>query len=193
MRVSAINIGTLFGGNKAGTVAKREAKKQELLEAIKPLQRGVAASPEDKAKVDSLCKELERANPNKSSLASPLVNGKWELVYTTSDSILGSKKPALLRPSGRIYQFIDAANLKARNQETFPFFNSVTAELTPTSKSAVDVQFKTFKLLGLVPITAPPTARGALDVTYVDEEMRISRGDKGNLFVLLQRDPKGKP
>ncbi len=36
-----------------------------------------------------------------------------------------------------------------------------------------------FKLLGLVPINAPESARGKLDITYVDEDLRISRGDKG--------------
>lgn len=29
-------------------------------------------------------------------------------------------------------------------------------------------------------------------MTYVDEEIRISRGDKGNLFVLLQEDNKAR-
>jgi PAP_fibrillin len=74
----------------------------------------------------------------------------------------------------------------ARNNESFPFFNSVTARLTPTSASRVDVQFLYFKLLNLIPIQAPPTARGWLDTTYVDKDLRISRGDKGNLFVLVQ-------
>ncbi len=36
-----------------------------------------------------------------------------------------------------------------------------------------------FKLLGLVAINAPENARGKLDITYVDEDLRISRGDKG--------------
>ena len=36
-----------------------------------------------------------------------------------------------------------------------------------------------FKLLGLVPVNAPESARGKLDITYVDEDLRISRGDKG--------------
>lgn len=38
------------------------------------------------------------------SLASPLINGRWELLYTTSESILGKSKPANLQPSGPIYQ-----------------------------------------------------------------------------------------
>lgn len=53
------------------------------------------------------------------------------------------------------------------------------------SQNKVAVQFKVFKIFGLLPINAPPSARGELAVTYLDEEMRISRGDKGNLFVLL--------
>ena len=36
-----------------------------------------------------------------------------------------------------------------------------------------------FKLLGLVPVNAPPSAKGKLDITYVDEDLRISRGDRG--------------
>ena len=60
----------------------------------------------------------------------------------------------------------------------------VKAELTPETKSRVGVQFKQFKLLGLIPITAPESARGKLDTTYLDDELRVSRGDRGNLFVL---------
>ena len=96
------------------------------------------------------------------------------------------------RRAGPIFQTIDAERLRAKNQETWPFFSSVTAALTPTSKSAAKVQFKTFRLLGFVPVTAPDAARGALDTTYVDDELRVSRGDKGNLFVLRQADPAAR-
>ncbi len=34
--------------------------------------------------------------------------GKWELIYTTSGSILGTSRPPFLRPIGPIYQFIGA-------------------------------------------------------------------------------------
>lgn len=213
-----------FGNNQS----KRQQKKQELLQYIKPLQRGLKATDEDAATIERLCRELERINPNKASLSSPLINGRWELQYTTSDSILGRSKPPFLRPIGPIFQYIDASALTARNQETAPLFNQararclvstqhmllqVTAELTPMSRSQVKVQFKEFKLLGLLTIQAPPSARGTLDTTYLDEDLRISRGDKGafdvlhddaisthirrsftgNLFVLTMDDPSAKP
>ena len=56
----------------------------------------------------------------------------------------------------------------------------------------VKVQFKTFRILGLIPVQAPESARGELEFTYLDENMRICRGDKGNLFVLLMSDRKAR-
>ena len=75
--------------------------------------------------MEQLASELERLNPNKNALASPLINAKWRLLYTTSASILGSNKPPFLRPQGPIYQTIDAISLIAKNEESWPFFNQV--------------------------------------------------------------------
>lgn len=61
------------------------------------------------------------------------------------------------------------------------------AALTPTSASAVDVQFLEFAV-GPIKIKAPESAKGALDTTFLDEEIRVSRGDKGNLFVLVKSE-----
>ncbi len=52
----------------------------QLLDGISGLQRGVAATDEDKQRVDALAKALEAVNPNRKALASPLINGKWELL-----------------------------------------------------------------------------------------------------------------
>lgn len=83
---------------------------------------------------------------------------------------------------------IDAVNLKAENSETvdyglFKVDRKVTADLTPMSKSKVAVQFKQFSI-GPLKFNAPSSFKGELDVTYVDANVRLSRGDKGNIFVL---------
>lgn len=166
-----------------------EAAKAELLCAIEGTDRGLRASDETKAKIDALATKLERLNPNPKSLKASCLNGEWELVYTTSASILGTNKPALFRPRGPIYQTIDTESLRAKNRETAPFYNAVEADLTPTSVRSVNVSFRKFLLGGgIVKVNAPERARGALDITFVDDDVRVSRGDKGNLFVLVMHD-----
>ncbi|XP_027773997.1 uncharacterized protein LOC107023427 isoform X3 [Solanum pennellii] len=68
-----------------------ESLKQELLEAIAPLDRGAEATPEDQKLIDQIASKLEVANKVKEPLKSSLLNGKWELLYTTSQSILQTK------------------------------------------------------------------------------------------------------
>ncbi|KAG6588812.1 putative plastid-lipid-associated protein 4, chloroplastic, partial [Cucurbita argyrosperma subsp. sororia] len=164
------------------------ALKEELLEAIAPLDRGAEATPEDQEMVDQISRKLEAVNPTKEPLKSDLLNGKWELIYTTSTSILQTERPKLLR-SRTNYQGINVDTLRAQNMESWPFFNQVTANLKPLNTTKVAVQFDTFKILGLIPVKAPGRARGELEITYLDEELRISRGDKGNLFILKMIDP----
>ncbi|KAI8532173.1 hypothetical protein RHMOL_Rhmol11G0192800 [Rhododendron molle] len=129
--------------------------KEELLEAIAPLDRGADATPEDQQRIDQIARKLEAVNPTKEPLKSDLLDGKWELIYTTSTSILQTQ---------------------------------VTADLTPLNARKVAVKFDFFKIAGLIPIKAPDRARGTLDITYLDEELRVSRGDKGNLFILKMID-----
>ncbi|XP_022762243.1 probable plastid-lipid-associated protein 4, chloroplastic isoform X1 [Durio zibethinus] len=162
--------------------------KEELLVAIAPLDRGADATPEDQQRVDQLARKLEAVNPIKGPLKSDLLNGKWELIYTTSESILQTQRPKFLRSTTN-YQAINVDTLRAQNMESWPFFNQVTADLTPLNAKKVAVKFDTFKIGGLIPIKAPGRARGELEITYLDEELRISRGDKGNLFILKMVDP----
>ncbi|KAL0335197.1 UNVERIFIED_CONTAM: putative plastid-lipid-associated protein 4, chloroplastic [Sesamum radiatum] len=206
-----VSFFTSFLGNNKTKSA--EAIKEELLEAIAPLDRGAEATPEDQQKIDQIARKLEAVSPTKEPLKSDLLNGKWELVYTTSQSILQTQRPKFLR-SRRNFQAINVDTLRAQNMESWPFFNQapilvticrkvkslcpsltnltplqVTANLTPLNSKKVAVQFDVFKIGGLIPIKAPGRARGELEITYLDEELRVSRGDKGNLFILTMVDP----
>ncbi|KAG8364084.1 hypothetical protein BUALT_Bualt19G0089500 [Buddleja alternifolia] len=196
---------SFFSGLLSNNKTKNaEVIKEELLEAIAPLDRGAEASPEDQQTIDQIARKLEAVNPTKEPLKSNLLNGKWELIYTTSQSILQTSRPKLLR-SRTNYQAINADTLRAQNMESGPFFNQVppiqtddsvpppeamvTADLTPLNAKKVAVKFDFFKLGGLIPVKAPDRARGELEITYLDEELRVSRGDKGNLFILKMVDP----
>eukprot|EP00261_Vitis_vinifera_P037932 XP_019079175.1 PREDICTED: probable plastid-lipid-associated protein 4, chloroplastic isoform X1 [Vitis vinifera] len=131
---------------KKGKDAK--ALKEELLDAIAPLDRGADATLEDQQRVDQIASELEAVNSIKEPLKSDLLNGKWELIYTTSQSILQTQRPKFLRSIAN-YQAINVDTLRAQNMESFPFFNQVTADLTPLTAKKVAVKFDSFKILGL--------------------------------------------
>lgn len=102
--------------------------------------------------LDQIVQKLEAANPTKEPLKSPFLDGKWELIYTTSQSILQTKvsqtrgssfdnfsylinglltkcislqRPKFLR-SRVNYQAINVDTLRAQNMESFPTFNQVS-------------------------------------------------------------------
>lgn len=175
--------------------------KLQILLLARDLERGAigldangTVTDDKHLKLAALVEELERSNPTPWPLNSPLLSCRWQLCYTTSQSILGVGKR--MRPEGPIYQSIDVPTLSARNDETARIQLSrrwrrlgvrlrrfVEADLVPMSASKVTVKFKRFGL-GPFRFRAPASAVGELDTTYLDEEFRISRGDKGNLFVL---------
>ena len=168
--------------------APTSALKSQILDLSRSVNRGLTETPKDKAQMEKLFKQLEAKSPTKSPLNQPsLADGVWSLEYTTSDSILGRGGYDRIGP---ILQLIDTKNLKAENSETIGFFGfkiprKVTAELTPMTKSKVAVLFKVFSI-GPIKFNAPSTFTGELDITYVDEDLRLSRGDKGNIFVLTR-------
>ncbi|XP_059648146.1 probable plastid-lipid-associated protein 4, chloroplastic isoform X2 [Cornus florida] len=126
-----------------------ESLKEELFEAIAPLDRGAEATTEDQERVDQIARKLEAMNKTKEPLKSNLLNGKWELLYTTSTSILQTQRPKFFRANGKIYQAINLDTLRAQNMETWPFFNQATANLVPLNARRVAVKFDAFKIAGV--------------------------------------------
>lgn len=99
------------------------------------------------------------------------------------------QRPKVFRPNGKIYQAINVDTLRAQNMETWPFFNQATANLVPINAKRVAVKFDSFKIAGVIPINARGSGRGQIEITYLDEDLRITRGNQGNLFILRMVDP----
>jgi hypothetical protein len=192
------------------------SKKAELLEAIAGKNRGLLANEIDNARVLSAIQQLEDTNPTKKPLeAKDLLNGDWRLLYTTSKGILGLDRFPLFK-LGQIYQCIRVSEAKVYNIAEIiglPMLEglvSVVASFDPVSDSRVNVIFER-SIIGLqrfLSYTTPAKLiqqiesgkkflpidfkidrgeqQGWLETTYLDRDMRIGRGNEGNVFVLTK-------
>ena len=190
--------------------------KESLLEAIAGKNRGLLASDKDKVNILSIIEQLEDYNPTPNPLeAKDLLEGDWRLLYTTSKTILGLNQFPLLQ-LGEIYQCIRVEAGKLYNLAEIvgiPFLEglvSVAANFQVVSSKRVDVKFER-SISGLQrfldylspkdfinQIEAgkkfPPfdlkmgdrPQNGWLEITYLDRDLRLGRGNEGNVFVLAK-------
>mmetsp|Transcript_57112 Transcript_57112/g.170224 ORF Transcript_57112/g.170224 Transcript_57112/m.170224 type:complete len:199 (-) Transcript_57112:420-1016(-) len=167
---------------------RRSQLKFELLGLCTVTERGLTETPEQRQRIANIFEQLEQTNPTSKPLKSEKVNGAWSLQYTTSDSILGRNGSPRIGP---IIQRIDTNNLCAENSEVvrylrvFDMPRKVTARLDPQSDRLTNVQFERFSV-GPIAFNAPKSFKGFLDVTFLDDDLRLTRGDKGNIFVLTR-------
>lgn len=190
--------------------------KAELLEAIAGKNRGLLASEIDNVRVLAAIQEMEDSNPTPYPLKSKeLLEGDWRLLYTTSKGILGLDRVPLFK-LGQIYQCIRTADAKVYNIAEIaglPLLEglvSVAATFEPISDRRVNVMFERY-VVGLQRFVGYSTPKefikqiesgkkflpldfnidnrdraGWLDITYLDHDMRIGRGNEGNVFVLTK-------
>ena len=192
------------------------SKKAELLEAIAGKNRGLLANEIDNVRVLSAIQQLEDTNPTSKPLeAKNLLDGDWRLLYTTSKGILGLDRFPLLK-LGQIYQSIRVSEAKIYNIAEIvglPMLEglvTVAATFEPVSEKRVNVVFER-SIIGLQKFFNYNTPKkfiqqiesgkkflpldfkidrgeqkGWLDTTYLDEDMRVGRGNEGNVFVLTK-------
>ncbi|GHP10846.1 hypothetical protein PPROV_000957700 [Pycnococcus provasolii] len=183
--------------------------KTSLLTAILGLDRGLAADDNAKRRVQKLACALEASNPTQRPLRSPLMNGEWELQYTTASAAVGGGGVLGAKPvAGGVRQRVDMYSMKLINETEYKVFgqqvlNKAIADVEAQSDSRISLNFTDFEI-GPLKLSAPPktparlaiewelaaTGRGGkgawLDTTYLDYDVRISRNDLGDLFVLTK-------
>ncbi|HEY9850929.1 MAG TPA: PAP/fibrillin family protein [Leptolyngbyaceae cyanobacterium] len=190
--------------------------KASLLEAIAGKNRGLLATEAEKQAIMALVAQLEDRNPTpRPTEAAHLLDGNWRLLYTTSSELLGIDNVPFLK-LGQIYQCVRAKEAKIYNiAEVYglPFLEviiSVTAQFTPVSERRVNVKFERAisglqrlidyqspdyfineiesgkKFLAIDFSIADREQKGWLDITYLDEDLRIGRGNVGSVFVLTK-------
>ncbi|NJO39969.1 MAG: fibrillin [Cyanobacteria bacterium CRU_2_1] len=190
--------------------------KAKLLETIAGKNRGILATELDKQAVLSAVAQLEDHNPTPQPLnALDKLDGNWRLLYTTSQDLLQLDRLPFLK-LGQIYQSIRVQTTKLYNiAEVFglPYLEgivSVAARFEPQSERRVKVDFERsiIGLQRLIDYRSPDDLieqieagtkfkaidftitnreqQGWLEITYLDDDLRIGRGNEGNIFVLTK-------
>ena len=198
-------------GGKSGSAAGLADLKAALLLALADTERGLRAEKDRVKKIEQLARALEAKNPTRSPLKSPLMNGRWALQYTTATSVLGKGKPGFARPRGPIHQTVDIFTAQVKNEESFEplpflkFTNASVSSLDAQTDSRASVRPKAYTFAGFK-VDAPPASVGRaardlemeasgsgslawMDTTFVDDELRISRSQSGDVFILVRDDP----
>ncbi len=188
--------------------------KTQLLNVIASTNRGLLATELDKQAILAAVANLEDQNPTPRPLeASEMLDGDWRLLYTTSKGLLNIDRLPLYK-LGQIYQCIRVNTNSVYNIASvygLPYLEgiiSVVASFEPVSSKRVQVKFER-SILGLsrlIDFKSPSSyiqqiesgkkftaidfpinstnQQGWLDITYIDNDLRIGRGNEGSVFVL---------
>jgi hypothetical protein len=204
--------------------------KQTLIERITTVATGQNLHPgtpltnlnldsETVSELENLTVALENQNPNPQPLKDnpELLNGAWQLLYSTAREIRNLTSLPLGFKLGKVYQNIDVASKSFFNQAfcqhrlnllsgyvlvTATFSGAPTpADGKPFRKINVDFQKRsifiqkvlgwklpTQKLIKEVEARNPVGRIPSLTITYIDDSFRIGRGGDGSLFVLEKVD-----
>ena len=189
-------------------------RKANLINAIAPVNRGLQMSENQRKMIFSAVAYLEELNPTPAPTQTPeLLDGNWLLLFTTSQELLGIDRFPLYK-LGNIYQCLRVAEGKIFNVaeiKGMPLLSglvSVCANFTVVSDKRVKVNFERLvagsqsligyrdvnsfidtlrspkKLLAIDFQIKREDQKGWLETTYLDQDLRIGRGNEGNLFVL---------
>lgn len=188
--------------------------KVNLIDAIAGTNRGLLASESQKQAILAAISNLEDLNPTPRPLeATNLLDGDWRLIYTTSKALLNLDRVPLCK-LGQIYQCIRVNTSSVYNiAEIYglPYLEglvSVAAKFEPVSQRRVQVKFhrSIVGLKRLIDYRSPrdfiqqieagkkftafdtplnsEKQQGWLDITYIDSDLRVGRGNEGSVFVL---------
>jgi len=189
-------------------------RKANLINAIAPVNRGLQMTENQRKAIFSAVAYLEELNPNPAPNQTPeLLDGNWLLLFTTSQELLGIDRFPLYK-LGNIYQCLRMAEGKIFNIaeiKGLPLLGglvSVCANFTVVSEKQIKVNFERLvagsqSLIGYRDVNSfidtlrspkrlfaidfkikREDQKGWLETTYLDQDLRIGRGNEGNLFVL---------
>lgn len=170
-RVSRGNKGTLF------LLVKDDPLQTQLLKCIEMGKE---------ERIDALVEELKGKSPVNNPAKSPLAKGNWKLLWSRQDKSANALQ-RLLVGFTRNWQIISEDGKQVENVSLLPGVTvRAVAMVKTTSNDRTEIAINQVLLeIGPFKFEIPVSRDGSgfIDWLYLDEDMRVTRGNKGSVFV----------
>lgn len=180
-------FGSLLGlaDRKESASSSSTRRRQQLLdELLKECTTRNENKKPDRSAIERLIDQLQDMSPVTATAASPQLQKRWKLIYTTEKEINFFLDFGI---ATEIYQTIDGATL----QNAIPFENGgsfgVEGTLRVPDARGVRTEFEfaaaTLNLGKWGEYRLPPVGQGWFDTVYLDDSLRIDRNSRNDILI----------
>ncbi|KAF5774369.1 putative plastid-lipid-associated protein [Helianthus annuus] len=160
--------------------------------------RGVSLTKEQHLQVAELTSELSKYCID-SPVTCPLIFGEWDVVYCSNPTSPGggfrSGFGRLIFKTNEMIQVVEAPDI-VRNKVSFSALGfldgqvSLKGKLIVLDEKWIKVVFEPPQLkLGSVEFQFGGESEVQLEITYIDDKLRLGKGSRGSVFVFQRRKP----
>ncbi|KAG8375332.1 hypothetical protein BUALT_Bualt10G0089200 [Buddleja alternifolia] len=176
--------------------AKPDDLVQNILSKVMQTDRGVLLARDEHQKVAEVANELQTFCVDE-PVKCPLIFGEWDVLYCSNPTSPGggfrSAFGRLVFKTKEMIQVVEAPDT-VRNRVSFSLLGflegevSLKGKLTVLDEKWIQVVFEAPELkVGGVDFKYGGESEVKLQITYIDEKIRLGKGSRGSLFVFQRR------
>lgn len=178
------------GASSASVRVFTGSSKEALFGAQQNMLGLLEASSRDDGAILAAIDELEKLNPTPAPARDPSLLGKWRLRWSQQQKSSNFFQKLFADVASDNFQILNADDTLENLVRIGPLEVSATAPATAVSDSRTEVRISTVdvsvggtRVWGKTLEPRPGRGAGWVEQLYLDDELRISRGNKGSLFV----------
>ncbi|KAL8536775.1 hypothetical protein ACS0TY_012084 [Phlomoides rotata] len=183
----------------APVLSKPDDLVESIVSKVMQTDRGVLLAREEHQKVAELADELHKFCVDE-PVKCPLIFGDWDVLYCSNPTSPGggfrSAFGRLVFKTKEMIQAVEAPDV-VRNRVSFSLMGSIEGKVSLKGKLIVldekwiQVVFEPPELkVGGLEFKYGGESEVKLQITYIDEKIRLGKGSRGSLFVFQRRNPE---
>ena len=190
---SALLTGSRVALAKGKLPAHPLVLKQTIADLAAGKKNGLKCTPAEAGELDEIICMLEAQNPTTAPAESPLLDGTWKLLYTTTKGGSAGKLGPLTGNVLQVFSYDDGCYSNVLKIPPIRATLDAHWEVMDQSRWKVIFDRITFRILGLKVASKPfpPSQNGVWRMTYLDDSFRVLRAsgsntpEEENVYVLV--------